>query len=503
MKNKFNLSNYISKVIIENDFDDTVLKQKLNHNELTIFISAAKSRPKFIKMEWCAQSDADVFVLGDTWERSYGDLEFKRLSENDRYMPWYFIAAGNKKCFCFGVKTQPNSFVSFKYNGDKIEAIIDCRNGGCGVALNGRTIALCTFIYKQYESTDIFGCLQDFCKTMCNNPLLPNHPVYGGNNWYYAYGKSSYAEIISDARLQKEMAKGIENRPFMVVDDCWQINSCAGPWIPNEKFKDMKALADDIKALGVRPGIWFRPLYNLDCAVTDDMKILRNGEKTYMDPTNPKSAEYIVNDLKRIQSWGYELIKHDFSTFDLFGDWGKDLSFSITKIDNWHFYDETKTNAEIVLDFYRLIRNTCKNIMIIGCNTISHLCAGLIEINRTGDDTSGTDFDRTVQMGVNTLAFRLAQNNTFYMVDADCVGIIKGKIPWKKNRQWLDLLSLSNTALFAACNNTITENEKADISKAYLNIQKHNCIKPLDWMDNKTPAVWEIDGKKIEYKWNH
>jgi len=44
-------------------------------------------------------------------------------------------------------------------------------------------------------------------------------------------------------------------------------------------------------------------------------------------------------------------------------------------------------------------------------------------------------------MGVNTLAFRLAQHNAFYMVDADCVGILGDNIPWEKNRQWLALLS--------------------------------------------------------------
>ena len=34
-------------------------------------------------------------------------------------------------------------------------------------------------------------------------------------------------------------------------------------------------------------------------------------------------------------------------------------------------------------------------------------------------------------MGVNTLAFRLPQHNTFYHIDADCVGIF-GMIPWEK-----------------------------------------------------------------------
>lgn len=89
------------------------------------------------------------------------------------------------------------------------------------------------------------------------------------------------------------------------------------------------------------------------------------------------------------------------------------------------------------------------NAVIIGCNTIGHLGAGLMHLNRTGDDTSGRIWERTKRMGVNTLAFRLPQHNTFYHIDADCVGIF-GKIPWDKNLQWADLLAKSGTPLFVS-----------------------------------------------------
>ena len=54
-----------------------------------------------------------------------------------------------------------------------------------------------------------------------------------------------------------------------------------------------------------------------------------------------------------------------------------------------------------------------------------------LDLNRTGDDTSGRIWERTKRMGVNTLAFRLPQHNTFYHIDADCVGIFR-KDPWDK-----------------------------------------------------------------------
>lgn len=60
----------------------------------------------------------------------------------------------------------------------------------------------------------------------------------------------------------------------------------------------------------------------------------------------------------------------------------------------------------------------------------------MIDILRKPDDIgiiceeSGRIWIRTRAYGVNTLAFRLCQNNAFYRIDADCIGIIKNKIDW-------------------------------------------------------------------------
>ncbi len=497
----FDINSFNKKIICENEPKDTVVETSVNGDTLDLYITAKDDRVKFIELEWNFESDNGVYALGDAWERSYGELGFKKLSDKNRCMPWYFIATDKTKSFCFGVKTQPNAFVSFIYTTEGIKALVDCRNGGCGVELNGRKLHLATFVYKKYNSGDVYACLCDYCKTLCDYPVLPKERVYGGNNWYYAYGKSSYSEIVSDAKVQTELADDIENRPFEVIDDCWQINSCEGPWIPNEKFVDMKKLADEIKEIGARPGIWVRLLHNRDSAITDEMRILRGGKRQYLDPTHPAVKEYIKSDIERIRNWGYELIKHDFTTFDLFGGWGKELDPKINDIGNWSFYDKSKTNAEIVLDLYRLIKETAQDMYIIGCNTVSHLCAGLVEINRTGNDTSGREWEATKKNGVNTLAFRLAQNEAFYMCDADCVGILNNYIPWEKNKQWLHLLSYSNTPLFVSCTNNLTDEQKKDLKEAYKVYQNIHTFRPIDIFDNLTPSEWEIDGKTVEYSW--
>lgn len=85
---------------------------------------------------------------------------------------------------------------------------------------------------------------------------------------------------------------------------------------------------------------------------------------------------------------------------------------------------------KLVLELYRLIREEIEGVLLISCNTVSHLCAELVEINRIGDDTIGKSWNRDRAFGVNTLAFRRPQILRFYMVDADFVGILGEKIPW-------------------------------------------------------------------------
>ncbi len=498
MKN-FKADDFDCRIICDKKTVDARVDFEKTGNTLAVYLTATVDRPRFVILRWDFDTPDNPWVMGDAWERTYGDVTFRKLSDLTSALPWYFAVTDKKETYCFGVKTGPNAFVAFKYDKSGLTAQIDCCNGGEGVNLGGRKLELCRFVFKKYSEPP-FESLCRYCRELCDAPLIPEEKIYGGNNWYYAYGNSSFEDIIRDSRLQAEMAEGIENRPFMVVDDGWQLNECAGPWEPNEKFKDMKLLADEMRKAGVRPGLWIRLLKNEDPSIPEDMKILRNGEREYLDPTDDRVKALIKRDIEKIRGWGFEMLKHDFSTADMFGDYGKDLDDKITNYTGWHFADETRTNAEIVLDFYRMIKEACGDMLIIGCNTVSHLIAGLAQINRTGDDTSGKEWDRTVKMGVNSLAFRLAQNNAFYVVDSDCVGILGDNIPWSKNRQWLDLLSKSDTALFTSCA-SLNDEQKADMKKAYNEIQKDHRIKPVDIYESLTPSKWLIDGEETEYKW--
>lgn len=384
---------------------------------------------------------------------------------------------------------------------------MDVRCGGNGVKLGGRKLEVAEVLGTKFLNCTSFEALSDFCGDMCTDPILPTYPVYGSNNWYYAYGDSSEEEILSDTDYIVKLTEGIKNRPYMVIDDCWQehhrLNEYnGGPWTKgNEKFPDMKALAEKLVAKGVRPGIWVRFLQNEAEDIPSEWRLSTNG---CLDPSNPQALEYIKRDVKRICDWGYTLIKHDFSTFDLFGRWGFEMNPLVTK-DGWHFYDESMTSAEVVKLLYKAILEASKetNTIILGCNAIGHLGAGLMHMNRTGDDTSGLNWERTRSMGINTLAFRFPQHGKFYEVDADCVGIDYG-VSWKFNKQWADLLAQSGTSLFVSARpGLLSEAENEELHKIMViaSEQKHHVV-PTDWEDTDCPEEWEDKLNNIKRKYN-
>lgn len=491
------------------------IKFEINEGKMDVFATTYKKGARYVLLRWNFPARKDVKVLGDAYERGYGDLQWQTVRP-ERMMPWY-IAVSNGSDMntdytgrfteCFGVMVQPNAFATWQYDTKGVTLWLDIRNGGNGTELGGRMINCATVIFSEYTDVSAYKAVQAFCKELCPSPYLPQHKVYGSNNWYYAYGKSSHEEIVADTRLVAKMCKGLENIPYMVIDDGWQPNPTDAPWdIGNERFPDMKGLADEMRALGTRPGIWVRYLVNgkdneeRKIEKPEDWYLSRN--KKVFDPSHPEVLEYVADITETLtKKWGYELIKHDFSTFDIFGRWGFEMENMIT-YRGWSFYDKTKTSAEIVKNFYKTVKDHANGAIIIGCNCVGHLLAGLHQLNRTGDDTSGYEWSRTAKMGVNTLAFRNAQNGAFFMADADCVGIT-GAISWEQNREWLMALSRSGSPLFVSCKpGVLNEKELDELREAYrvASYQADELI-PLDWMETTTPENYLLNGEKISFNW--
>ena len=485
---------------------------RIGISNTTVRAACPKGELSRVVLRWNLKFPASALFLGDQWERAYGDLQWRSF-QPERVMPWYFGAHDPRtgETTAIGVATQPSVLCFWTVDRDGVSLWLDFRNGGSACLPGDREIVAARWVSLKSEyGESAMAAMKRFCRQLCVKPRLPSQPVLGNNNWYYAYGHDFDADAMRrDAQFLADLSEGHRDGAYCVIDAGWTPGSSCpgGPWQKGDakRFPDMPGLANDMRKLGVRPGIWMRPTA---LTVVDDPKRLRSGpvdaEEKPLDLTLPENAALIHADVARVRSWGYELIKHDFSTYDIFGKWGSQMGAEITPR-GWHFADRSLTNAEIILHHYRNLREAAGDAVLIGCNTLGHLGAGLFEIQRTGDDTSGHVWERTRRMGLNTLAFRLPQHGAFFVSDADCVALTE-KIPWRFAEQYLDVIQRSGTALFVSADPRQISAEqkrvfKAAFQRALSTPVDSAEVEPIDWFETTAPRQWRFGNETKTYDW--
>jgi alpha-galactosidase len=474
-------------------------EQQANGSGLNVALESARNDIAFLRLRWRRRIKPDARVLADTWERAYGELGWRGLSP-ERVLPWYFTLAQGNDVASFGVETQPNAFCFWQCDPDGISLWIDLRNGGEPAHLSGRRLALCRVLSAQWSGRgDLYSNLRAFCARMCQRPLLPAGPIVGSNDWNYAYGRNTAGGILRDAKLMVELSPP-GHRPFVVIDDGWQ---------DKKRFPDLADLAAQMRSSGARPGIWIRPLRAEERVRATRLRSKRFGdaaaeEISAYDPSVPDGMNATLRSVLDARAQGFEFIKHDFTTFELFGQWGRDMGAQPGRR-GWQFADATRTTAEIVLDLYRSIRSAAgSGCTILGCNTFGHLAAGIFETQRISDDTSGREWERTRRFGVNALAYRIPQHRTFFHADPDIVAVTR-IIPWRLTAQWLDVVARSGTALFVApAPDAMSDEARAAVRAAFVIAVGNPAGHPVPDATSQTPETWRFTSPSITrlYDWD-
>ena len=477
---------------------------------LAVTITAGETPVRRVRLRWRFANPLGGQVLGDAWERAYGDLEWMSVNPF-RSLPWYALVRDGDATAGYGVMVRPGAICAWQLDPEGVTLWLDVRSGGEGVLLNGRTLLAARVVSRVYSGVESFEAARDFCSRMCVDPILPPAPVYGSNNWYYAYGHSSAQAVLEDADYMARLTRGLRNRPYVVIDDGWQQGRYTpddqfdevyngGPWLPNRRFGDMRALARQMARRDVIPGLWVRLLQDDSAAIPEAWRLASGA----LDPSLPEVLAHVRDIVDRIGRWGFLLLKHDFSTYDITGLWGWQMGHEMTR-DGWRFADRTRTTAEIIVDFYSAILEAAKphGMLVLGCNAVGHLGAGLMHMNRIGEDTSGLVWEKTLKHGVNALAFRMPQHRAFFDADADCVGITR-HIDWALNRLWGGLLSRSGTAMFVsvAPGTLAADQEEALRRMLAVNSLPREAARPLDWQQTTLPRCWLIDGEPVQFNWH-
>lgn len=469
---------------------------------VAVTLAAPNAAVKRLHLRWHGSLEEVRLVLGDQWERAYGDLSWHGLVP-ELALPWYFAAWDGTRTHGVGVQTGPAAFCFWQADSEGVSLWADVRSGGVGVQLGSRVLPVCTVVTRPGQLNETpFGAVQAFCKQMCPKPRLLPHSIYGHNDWNYSYGNNSAASTLEVTHRVVSLAPTGGNRPYIVIDDGWEPAGPghAGPWDgSNSKFPSMPDLAAQIKAAGARPGLWIRPTTAWD-ALPESWRLSRSHGS--LDPTVPEVRQQIKSDMARLRGWGYELIKHDFTSNDILGRWGNRMGATLTD-DGWKFAEgPVRTTAEVILDLYQAIREGAGDAAVLGCNTFTHLSAGIFEANRVGDDTSGRNWNRTRKMGVNCLGFRSVQDRAFYATDPDIVAVTHD-VPWDLTRQWLEVVSRSGAVLFVALQpDAVGPAQEEALRTAFALAAKSQPIgEPLDWQTTSCPARWLLNKKEVRFHW--
>lgn len=172
-------------------------------------------------------------------------------------------------------------------------------------------------------TTDIKKGLPEFAQKIGKmNGVTGKWPEtpFGWCSWYYYLGDFTPDEIRTNVKTLSSLKDRLPVK-YIQIDDGWQ--RCIGGWEGKEELGfDMKKLADEIKAEGFIPGIWFCPTWiGQRCSIFKDRQDLlvkkRNSDENAcflsLDITIPEVEKYLRDLMHKITyEWGFRYIKYDF-----------------------------------------------------------------------------------------------------------------------------------------------------------------------------------------------
>ncbi len=158
---------------------------------------------------------------------------------------------------------------------------------------------------------------------------LPVLDTVGWSSWYSYYAEVTEEDVRSNLRVVAELNASGEHAPvgLVQVDDGWQ--QMWGEWTANEKFPaGMAALASDIQAAGLQPGLWMAPFYvSRESAAYlehDDWWVLDGagaelafgndgtGDYAVIDVTHPDASAWLEGVIAARVAEGWTYLKLDF-----------------------------------------------------------------------------------------------------------------------------------------------------------------------------------------------
>ena len=239
---------------------------------------------------------------------------------------------------------------------------------------------------------------------------------YGYCTWYY-YGRKLCPEsVYENINTFRENRHRLDVKYFN-LDNGWFKEW--GDWSENEKFScGMKKIADDIRAEGYLPGIWYAPFYGKtdtkmyaehpDWFVKrwDRDEPMSEEGRLGLDMSHPEVKRYITETFRQAShEWGYRHIKIDLISDTLFPG---------------RHYDPTFTALKNYREGLRLIREAITaDTVLLACTAPMGPSIGYADGMRTSGDIL---YNWTCMKGLfNENLKRYYYNKTWFCTDPDCL----------------------------------------------------------------------------------
>jgi alpha-galactosidase len=272
------------------------------------------------------------------------------------------------------------------------------------------------------------ACLMPLARAQ-SKPMLAATPPMGWNSWNWFAGKVTQDDVKQAADLMVSSGMRDAGYVYVNIDDTWQGKRDAnGVLHANEKFPDMKALADYVHSKGLKLGIYSSP-----------------GDQTCAKFEGSLGHEQQDADL--YASWGVDYLKYDLCGFR-------------TKMDADAPGDKLKQDTmmrDAYVKMQQALRKTGRPIVYSLCQY------GFDSVWQWGTEVGGNLWRTTGDVSANFPSIALIANTNVglgkyagpgHWNDPDMLEVGNGKLTMEENRTHMGMWAMLASPLLAGNNLT-------------------------------------------------
>lgn len=166
------------------------------------------------------------------------------------------------------------------------------------------------------------GASEKSFRIRCGDTIALTPPM-GWNSWNVWGASVSAEKVVRSAKALVDSGLAQHGWTYINIDDGWQ-GARSGEGYPlqgNEKFSDMKAMCDQVHALGLKVGIystpWISSYANYAGGSSDDPKGAWSREGDHEKSKRFGKYSFVTADAKQWGAWGIDYLKYDWHTIDV------------------------------------------------------------------------------------------------------------------------------------------------------------------------------------------